>query len=348
MSAPADATAGGVRAGGPSAAPHSGDSPVPAPRRADDSAGSVATVGVLLMTYGSPATLDEPDVARYLANVRGGRPAPAELVTEFTRRYRIIGGSPLISITRAQATALQAQLGDGFEAAVGMRFSEPTIADGLRELASAGARRVVAIILSPQYSPLIMGGYERDLGAARASLGDAAPEVAVSGAWHLQPDFIRALAERIREGLRALPEAQRATAPVLLTAHSLPRRVAEQEPGYLEQLCDTAAAAADAAGLPADRWRFCWQSAGHEPGEWMKPDFADLMPQLRSEGHRSVLVAPVQFLADHLEILYDVEVGAREQADAAGMEFHRIESLNTMPRFITALAAVARETAGIA
>jgi ferrochelatase len=127
---------------------------------------------------------------------------------------------------------------------------------------------------------------------------------------------------------------------VLLTAHSLPRRVAEQEPDYLEQLATTAEAVAEAAFLRRDRWHFCWQSAGHEPGEWMTPDFADLMPMLRSEGHSTVLVAPVQFLADHLEILYDVEIGAREQAEAAGLRFERIESLNTAPRLINALAAL--------
>jgi ferrochelatase len=129
---------------------------------------------------------------------------------------------------------------------------------------------------------------------------------------------------------------------VLLTAHSLPRRVAEKEPGYLDQLHETAMAVAAQAGLSDERWRFCWQSAGHEPGEWMTPDFADLMPELAAAGHRSVLVAPVQFLADHLEILYDVGVGAREQAERAGLAFARIESLNVSPPFIDALASVAR------
>jgi protoporphyrin/coproporphyrin ferrochelatase len=138
--------------------------------------------------------------------------------------------------------------------------------------------------------------------------------------------------------------SERAGTPVLLTAHSLPRRVAEQEPGYLAQLTETAAAVAEAAGLGSERWTFCWQSAGHEPGEWMKPDFADLMPELAAAGHRSVVVAPVQFLADHLEILYDVDVGAREQAEAAGLRFERTESLNVDPLFIDALAAVASRT----
>jgi ferrochelatase len=148
----------------------------------------------------------------------------------------------------------------------------------------------------------------------------------------------------VNEALDRVPGDDRDRVPVLLTAHSLPRRVAEQEPGYLGQLSDTATAVARAAGLGDERWRFCWQSAGHEPGEWMTPDFADLMPLLATEGHRRVLVAPIQFLADHLEILYDVEIGAREQAEVAGLRFDRIESLNVSPRFIEALATIAERT----
>ncbi len=132
--------------------------------------------------------------------------------------------------------------------------------------------------------------------------------------------------------------------PVLLTAHSLPLRVAREEPAYIAQLADSAELVAAAAGLAPDRWTFCWQSAGHEPGEWMKPDFADLMPVLKAAGHRSVLIAPIQFLADHLEILYDVEIGARAQAEAVGLEFRRIRSLNDDPGLIDALEAVARRS----
>lgn len=294
--------------------------------------------GVLLMTYGSPSSLD--DVPRYLASVRGGRPADEELVTEFRRRYEVIGGSPLIPITQAQAAALQARLGDGTLVRAAMRFSSPTLVEMLTELRAAGVEDVVGVVLSPQYSPLLMGGYARDVAAAREAIGPDAPRVRIAEAWHLEPHFIAALAGRIRDAIEELPKAERATTPVLLTAHSLPRRVAEQEPDYLAQLADTAATAAAAADIPEDRWTFCWQSAGHEPGEWMKPDFADLMPKLARDGHRSVVVAPIQFLADHLEILYDVEIGAREQAEEHGLHFARIASLNTEPRFIDALAAV--------
>jgi len=298
--------------------------------------------GVLLMTYGSPTSLEREDIGAYLTRVRGGRAPDDGLVDEFTRRYRVIGGSPLIPITQRQAEALGHRFGWPSEA--GMRFSEPSIETSLRALGAAGARRVAAIVLSPQYSPLLMGGYAGAIDAARSAIGAEAPEVGLAGAWHLEPSFVAALASRIRDAISGFGASERDSVPVLLTAHSLPLRVAEQEPGYLAQLEATATAVAAAAGLSRDRWRFCWQSAGHEPGEWMKPDFADLMPLLAGEGHRSVVVAPVQFLADHLEILYDVEVGAREQAERAGLRFARIRSLNDDGQLIDALAAVAQAT----
>jgi protoporphyrin/coproporphyrin ferrochelatase len=300
--------------------------------------------GVLLMTYGSPASLEREDIRAYLARVRGGREPDPELVDEFTARYRVIGGSPLVEITRGQAVALGESLEWPVE--VGMRFSGPSIADGIGALAERGVEHVAAIVLSPQFSPLLMGGYAKTIDEARAALGDRAPRVEVAGAWHDEPAFIGALAHRIVQALTQLPTGERETVTVLMTAHSLPRRVAKQEPGYLAQLRDTAEAVASRAGLPADQWQFCWQSAGHEPGEWMKPDFADLMPELAAAGRHSVLVAPVQFLADHLEILYDVDIGAREQAERCGLTFRRIDSLNADGGLTYALAAVARRTLG--
>jgi ferrochelatase len=298
--------------------------------------------GAMLMTYGSPRTLDEAGLADYLRRVRGGREPDDELVTEFTRRYRVIGGSPLVEITRRQAASLESAF--GWPAVAAMRFSEPSLEAGLRELADRGVDRVAAIILSPQYSPMLMGGYGRAIAAARAAMGPAAPEAVVAGAWHLEPSFVGALGGRIRSAIDQAERRDGMRPAVLLTAHSLPLRVAREEPGYLAQLEDTANAVADAAGLAADEWTFCWQSAGHEPGEWMKPDFADLMPGFAAAGRRAVLVAPVQFLADHLETLYDIDVGAREQAEANGLRFDRVASLNDAPELARALADVARRT----
>jgi len=310
---------------------------------------NTSQVGVILMTYGSPATLD--DIPTYLKNIRGGRPADEALIAEFRRRYRLIGGSPLLHITREQATALQAELnrqhpaGPGFHVVAGMRFAPPLIADVVPEV-GAFTHQVIGVILSPQYSPIIMSGYVRTLEDAVATLPGDDRELKIAGDWHLEPLFLQALAERIRQALGRFPPELRERVPVLLTAHSMPKRVIEQEPDYINNLKETAAAVARLVGLPPERWMFCYQSAGHTPEEWLKPDFADVMPELRVAGHTHVLIAPVQFLADHLEILYDIEIGAREQAEDVGIQFARTESLNTSPLFIKALAAVVQQTMG--
>src|SRR5256714_9427469 len=304
-------------------------------------------VGVILMTYGSPATLD--DIPVYLNHVYGGRDASEEVITEFRRRYSLIGGSPLLPITRDQAAALQEELntqhpaGPTFHVVAGMRFAPPFIADVVPE-AAAGARQLIGVIMSPQYSPIIMSGYVRTLEDAVANLHYENLELKIAQDWHLQPYFLQALAQRVQQALDRFPPDVRERVPVLLTAHSMPKRVVEKEPGYIDSLKETAAAVARLVGLPDERWMFCYQSAGHTPEEWLKPDFADIMPELKKAGRTHVLIAPVQFLADHLEILYDIEIGAREQAEQHDIHFARIESLNTSPLFIKALAAVVKET----
>lgn len=303
-------------------------------------------IGVLLMTYGSPESLN--DVEAYLAHVRGGRTPPPELVAEFQRRYRVIGGSPLLRITREQAVALEEKLSRSVngqwsrvKVAVGMQHAPPFIADAVAALASAPVERLVGVILSPQYSPIIMGGYHRALREACAEHLNGVP-VTVAGAWHGNPLYLRALEQRTREALDRFPPPVRDRVPVLLTAHSLPKRVVDEESAYLEQLQETVRGVAELLDLTPARWRFAYQSAGHTQEEWLKPDLKDLLAELRAQGHRAVLVVPVQFLADHLEILYDLDVAARAQAEACGIRFARIESLNTMPLFIDALADVVR------
>jgi ferrochelatase len=172
-----------------------------------------------------------------------------------------------------------------------------------------------------------MGGYRRALDAAAWRLGPDA-DVVLAGPWHRTPAFLDALAERVTEAAGRLdPEV-----PVLFTAHSLPRAVVDRDPGYLGQIAETVDAVVERTGLDPSRWQFAYQSAGHSPEEWLKPDLKDLLPGL--------LVVPVQFLADHLEILYDIDIAAREEATEAGLSFHRIELMNTSPSFIRALADV--------
>lgn len=301
-------------------------------------------VGVLLMTFGTAPTLD--DVPAYLASVRGGRPVQEELVVEFRRRFQRVGGSPLIGITHQQAQALELMLntvGDGARYIVlaGFQHAQPRIEQALQQLAQAGARRIVGIVLSPQCSPTIMAGYLQAMEAARPTLP---PDTRVQpvGSWHNEPELLGALAARVGRALEGLTAAKRQASHVLFTAHSLPQHVAEGEPAYIQALHDTARWVAQLAGLGPGEWSFAYQSAGHTREEWLKPDIVDVLPALRDAGCRFVLVAPVQFVADHLEVLYDIDVAAREQAEERGIALARTESLNTDPGFIRALAAVVR------
>lgn len=295
------------------------------------------TTGVLLMTYGAPR--DAADLPRYLAAVRGGREPRADLLAEMRRRYALIGGSPLVRITREQAAVLEQELGDGYVAAAGMRFSDPSIADAARDLVERGADRLFGICMSPQWSPLLMSGYAD-------ALADAASVLSVTWelapAWYREPAFLAATAERLAGALRGVDP----TSAVVLTAHSLPRRVFEAEPGYIAQLRETAELVAALAHLAADRWRWAYQSAGHSAEEWLRPDLKDIFPLIAATGHKDVLVAPVQFLADHLEVLYDLDVAGRAEAEAAGLRYHRIPMPNSEPAFIAALANIARASAG--
>jgi ferrochelatase len=286
------------------------------------------STGVILMTYGAPA--GDEDVGAYLARVRGRAPAP-ELVTEMRRRYQVIGGSPLIEITRAQAEALGRALGPGFRVRAGMRFSEPAIGDEVRALVADGATRVLGVPMSPQWSDRLMAGYERALAES------SSVPFALARSWWSAPAFVASISTAIHE---ALAKLQPESPALVLTAHSLPRRVFEAEPGYIDDLRATARLVAEEAGL--GRWSFAYQSAGHTAEEWLRPDLVDLFPSFAAEGAADVLVVPVQFLADHLEVLYDLDVAAAAQARAAGLRYHRIPMPNTRRDFIDALAAIVR------
>jgi ferrochelatase len=286
------------------------------------------TTGVVLLTYGAPR--DDADVGPYLGRVIGRVPTDA-VVTELRRRYRVIGGSPLVARTEEQARALEAALGTGFRVRAGMRASAPTIADAVTALGPV--ERIVGVVLSPQWSGILMRAYVDQLTAA------ATAPVHVAGAWHREPAFVASLGRAVRAAHGRLGGPH-----VLLTAHSLPRRVFDAEPEYVAQLRETGTLVAAAAGLCPAEWTWAYQSAGHTAEEWLRPDLKELFPALAAAGHRAILVAPVQFLADHLEVLYDLDVAARGEAEGAGLAYHRIAMPNADPAFIAALAAVVRRT----
>lgn len=296
--------------------------------------------GVLLLTFGSAVT--SADVPAYLSSVRGGREASPELVAEFRRRYDVIGRSPLIDITLAQAAALQ-ELLDGqdgrgtFAVRAGMLHSDPRVPTAIDDLIGLGASRVIGIVLAPQYSPIILAGYERAANAAREAHAEL--DLRLAGAWHTVPEWVDSLALRLQEALHASGPSG-TDMPVIFTAHSLPESVVDRDPAYIDQLRDTAAAVAAGAGLAPKQWQFAYQSAGHTPEPWLAPDVKDLLPALHERGVRTVLVAPVQFLADHLEILYDIDVAAVDEARSLGIEMRRIAMPNASFELISALSAV--------
>ena len=297
--------------------------------------------GVLLMTFGTAETSE--GVADYLRSVRGGGEPSPEVVAEFERRYNLIERSPLSDITDDQAESLRllldAEYGAGtFHVEVGMLHSAPRISEGVGKLSNT-CDEVLGIILAPQYSEQIMSGYPAALSAAGAEHGVA---VRIAKPWYMLEPLHSATAEKVKAALADMDP----NAPVVFTAHSLPRRVVDRDPGYLDTLRETARAMAAASELPGEQWHFAYQSAGHTPEEWLRPDFTELLPGLRDAGHKEVLVVPTQFVADHLEVLYDIDIAGTREAAELGMTLKRSEMLNASPRFIRALAAVvARETA---
>ena len=308
----------------------------------------MAPLGVVLATFGSAVTAE--DVPAYLSSVRGGRDAPADLIEEFRRRYDLIGALPAHrhhqgAVRRASGIARCFRRRDTSD-----RRDAPLRAVAHRRARLARRKwdgRIVVVALAPQYSPIILAGYERTVAVWHAAHPDI--DVHIAGAWHLMPEWIAALAERVEEALAALDPDVRSSIPIIFTAHSLPRPVVDRDPGYITQLHDTATAIATRLGLDDERWSFAYQSAGHTPEEWLTPDVKDLFPDFRAQGVTEILIVPLQFLADHLEILYDIDIAAGEEATEAGITMHRIALPNTQPTFIRALAAVVeREREGVA
>ncbi len=283
---------------------------------------------VVLMAYGSPASPE--DISPYLEDVRGGRPVSDEAVEELAERYRRIGGrSPLDEVTEAQRAALEREL--GLPVFVGMKHWRPRIAEAAGAALAAGATRIVGLVLAPHYSKLSIGGYRERLEQA---VGGRA-ELVLIESWHDHEPFVEVLAERVRG----------ADAWVVFTAHSLPERILADGDPYREQLLETSRLVAERAGL--ELWSFAFQSASATGEPWLGPDVLEELERLYEEGVQKVLVAPVGFVSDHLEILWDLDVEARERGEELGLELERIESLNADPAFVQALATLVRKALSV-
>jgi protoporphyrin/coproporphyrin ferrochelatase len=282
---------------------------------------------VILMAYGSPERLE--DVPAYYADIRGGRPIAPEQLDDLVERYRSLGiedSNPLNAITERTRVALEQEL--GLPVYTGMKHWTPRIADAVDAALAAGASRLVGLVLAPHYSRLSIAGYERLLDDAV----DGRAEVLFVRSWHDDSGLVSFLADRIRG----------TGAHVVFTAHSLPARILYEGDPYADQLLETARLVAGAAGV--DDWSFSYQSESPTGEPWLKPDILEHLDELYGRGIRDVLVCPVGFVSDHLEIRFDLDTEAQVRAAELGMNVARIEMPNDEPRFVAVLGAIVRRT----
>jgi ferrochelatase len=289
------------------------------------------TTGVLLMAHGTPAGTSE--IAPFYTRIRRGRPPTPEQLADLDARYAAIGGvSPLAVRSREQVDAVRAALGarapGRYVVSFGAKHTDPLIEESATELAATGVARVVGLVLTPHSSSF---GSQEYIERAAAALGDT-PFVPI-GPWYATPSLVDLLASRVRQALRTV--TGRAT--VIFTAHSLPERIRETGDTYPEQLAESARLVGTAAGL--DEWLVAWQSPGRTPEPWLGPDVRDVVRQLSADDLAdAVVICPIGFVADHLEVLYDLDVEVAAVAAANGLAYARTASLNDDPIFIAALA----------
>ncbi|HXG75807.1 MAG TPA: ferrochelatase [Gaiellaceae bacterium] len=300
-------------------------------------------VGVLVMAYGGPESLAE--LPGYLADIRSGRTTPRAVVEEVGAAYAAIGGrSPLLELSRRQTDALQARLGERFRCYLGMRHWSPWIEEVVGEMLADGVTHAVSLVLAPHFSALSVARYQQKV-ADGLELHRGRMELEHVPSYHDAPGLVEALAARVAEGLRRFPADERERVHVVFSAHSLPERVLAGGDPYDAQCRETARLVAERAGLPAERWSWSYQSAGRSPEPWAGPDLGEHLEALAREGVRAVVVVPVGFVSEHVEILYDVDVRARGIAEALGMRLERPPALNDDPRFVETLAELVRERA---
>jgi protoporphyrin/coproporphyrin ferrochelatase len=300
-------------------------------------------IAILVMAYGTASGPD--DVERYYTDIRGGRaPSPA-LLEELKDRYAAIGNRfPLLEITRRQAKGLEEELNRDepgrFNVYLGMKHSSPFIREGVAHIRDDGVERAVGLVLAPHYSRLSVGTYIERVEAALDQNREGLSFTFIKS-WHDHPRFIEILAARVEEAVAELSPEERDRAVVVFTAHSLPARIVEEGDSYPSQLEETADLVAKALGLPL--YRTGWQSAGRTPEPWLGPDLGAVIGEEAGNGRSAIVVCACGFVADHLEILYDLDIEAQKQANESDIRLVRTRSMNDDPRFISALGAVVRE-----
>jgi ferrochelatase len=300
-------------------------------------------IAVLLMAMGGPDRLE--NVEPYLLDVRGGRPTPPELVDEIRERYRLTGGkSPVLGITREAARRLEQKLngpgGERFRVYVGLRHWHPYIREAYAELLDDRPERLVGLCMAPQYSSMSIGAYIKKVEEARAELGGDFPVTYVES-WHRHPKLVQALAENVAAGLQRFSADVRAGVPIVFTAHSLPERILQANDPYPDEVRGTMEAVCRLLGPMTVR--FAYQSQGRSSEKWLGPSVESTLEELHREGRRQVLIAPIGFISDHVEILYDVDIEFKRLAESKGMQLERIPMLNASAPLIETLASVLDE-----
>lgn len=296
---------------------------------------------LLLLAFGGPRSLHE--VESFLTQIMKSRKPSREQLDKVKERYRLIGGgSPLLKITQGQAKALEKKLcekGHSFKSYVGMRYGHPSIEEAMEEILREGIPEVVAIPMAPFQSRESTGAYIEEVKRVQKKMGEGLKVSFIVG-WHLHPLFLEAIREKIREGLMGFKPEERKSVQILFTAHSLPKSIIEKDP-YAREIEGTIHGVV--GGLEHRSWQMAYQSKGGGPEEWAGPDVETVLMDLSRKGVERVLIVPIGFVSDHVEILYDIDVVCREKARTLGMKLRRTTSLNLSEKFIEALSAIVEE-----
>jgi ferrochelatase len=297
---------------------------------------------VILLAYGGPDSLD--DIPAYLLDIRGGRPTSQELIDDISDRYRQIGGrSPLLAITRDVADKVAAEI--GLPVYAGMRHWSPYIVDTVGQMVADGIEHMVAICMAPHYSALSIGKYWEKLDQAVSQFQTAAGQridASFVESWHMQPAYLAGIAANVHQTLARWPAEEQDSVKIVFTAHSLPSFILEKGDPYDSQLRETAGRLAEMLELPDGRWGFSYQSAAQTGMPWLGPQIEELVPELAAAGERDLLIAPIGFISDHVEILYDIDIGVQAIARESGVRVERTPMLNASQPLIEALSTLAR------
>lgn len=298
---------------------------------------------LMIMAYGGPDTLE--DVRPYLLDVRHHRPTSEEIFHEIEERYKLIGGrSPILELTQAQADGIEQALneqapdGERWKVWLGMRHWHPYIAQTMGEMKDAGVERAVTLVMAPHYSAMSIGAYNKKVEEAQAGI-----EVVAIDRWNLLPGYLDALEERVNDALQKFPEDVRNDVPIIFTAHSLPERIREMNDPYEKDLQETYEAMK--ARFPGHPAHWAYQSAAMTKDPWLGPDASEIIDEIHAQGGQHVLICPVGFVCEHVEILFDIDVEFMQQAEKLGMQLERIEMVNDHPKMTAGLAGLVREHA---